>query len=109
MRVAPGSAKGARGSGYSGGLAENIVLNMIDYAHLWERLAAADRQLQAVRIEVHLHVAQSSVLVPAVRLAPRRQVELLLRVACEKPQKIVRHGDIEVAVGLVVLVEEHDG
>jgi hypothetical protein len=49
---------------------------MIEHAHLWERLAAAHRQLQAVRIEDNPHVTQGSVFVPTVRRAPSRQVEV---------------------------------
>ena len=67
--------KGTGSSGCSGGGAEDLAVNMIDPIHLGVWLIAAHRQLEAVRIEVNLHGAQSAVFVPAMRVAPGRQIE----------------------------------
>src|SRR5690349_16669719 len=50
--------------------AEQVVVNVIECRHARKRLAATNRQFQAVRIKVHLHVFQDRVLVPAVRVSP---------------------------------------
>src|SRR6185437_13998882 len=75
--VAPGAwvGKRTRNSGCSGGLTEDVAVNLMSHAYLGKRLVAADRQLKAVGIEVDLHVPHGSVFIPAVRAAPVRQVE----------------------------------
>src|ERR1035441_10616588 len=49
-----GVGQGAGSSGFAGGLAQHIAVDMLERRRLRERLAAADRQFQAVRIEINL-------------------------------------------------------
>ena len=79
---------------------------MIDSGYLRERLLAIDRKCQRIRIEVDLHFGRCTVLVPAMRVAPCSQGEPLLGIAGEEALKLIRHGYVEVAIGLVLRVQK---
>jgi hypothetical protein len=74
----------------AGWLTEHVGVDLVEHRHARKSLGA-HRQFQFVGIEVQADGPGGSVLVPAVRLAPRRQVEPLLRFGCEKPQITTGH------------------
>src|SRR5436190_6280455 len=96
-------------SGASGVLAEDVDLYLIDRAHGRQRLAAGERQLQRIGVEIDLRVGHHRALVPAVRAAPSREVDMLLRVPLAVGLEPWRHAHIHIAVSLVAGIQEHDG
>ena len=72
---------------------------MIDDMYLGQRLSDRHRQLQRIRVEIDLCVGYYGVGVPAVRVAPRLQVDILLRVAFAVALELSRHVPAGTAAG----------
>ena len=99
----------SRKSGLPRRLAKKVGVNVAEDKHGWQWLLTGHGQFESAGVEIELQVRHRSVLIPAMRFAPLRQVKPLFGIRRGKAEEALRHFCIHVAIRLVFLVQEDDG